>query len=259
MPSVDYAPGIPMWIDLGTSDMEAATRFYGNLFGWQFQSAGPDAGGYGFFMLNGKMVAGVGPLMSEQQPVAWSTYIDTANADETTAKAREAGGTVIVEPMDVMGAGRMAFFIDPTGAAIGIWQPLQHGGAELANEPGAFTWNELATRDIEAAKKFYKAVFNWDGTTSPFGPTTYTEFKIGDRTVGGMREMGPNDPPQVPPHWLVYFAVADTDASATTVSGQGGTVLVPPMDIEPGRFSVFTDPQGAAFAVIALNPAVVGG
>jgi predicted enzyme related to lactoylglutathione lyase len=248
-----------MWIDLGTSDMEAATRFYGNLFGWQFQSAGPEAGGYGFFLLNGKMVAGVGPLMSEQQPVAWSTYIDTDDADATTAKVREAGGTVIVEPMDVMDVGRMAFYFDPTGAAIGVWQPRTHTGAELANEPGAFTWNELATRDIEAAKAFYKKVFGWEGTTSPFGPTTYTEFKIGDRTVAGMREIGPDEPAQMPAYWLVYFAVADTDNAVSTASGQGGNVLVPPMDIEPGRFSVLTDPQGAAFAVIAVKPAMVSG
>jgi len=259
MPTVEYAPGVPMWVDLGTSDLDAATRFYGKVFGWQFQSAGADAGGYGFYMLNGKMVAGAGPLMSDQQPVAWSTYIDSADADATVAKAREAGGTVIVEPMDVMGAGRMAFVLDPTGAAIGIWQPLQHTGAELANEPGAFCWNELATRDIEAAKRFYKAVFDWDGTTNAFGDTTYTEFKVGDRTVCGMREMGANDPPQVPAHWLVYFAVADTDAAVSTISGAGGAVLVPPMDIDPGRFSVATDPQGAAFGVIALRTAPVGG
>ena len=259
MPSVDYAPGIPMWIDLGTSDVEAAGRFYGSLFGWEYQSAGPDAGGYGFFMLNDKMVGGVMSLMSDQQPVAWSTYIDSADADATAAKVREAGGTVVVEPMDVMDAGRMAMFIDPTGAAIGIWQPIAHTGAELANEPGAFTWNELATRDVEAAKAFYKKVFDWDGTTQPFGPTTYTEFKIGDRSVAGMREIGSDEPAQMPAHWLVYFAVADTDAAVATVGQQGGKVVVPAMDIEPGRFSILTDPQGAAFAVIAVKTAPVAG
>jgi predicted enzyme related to lactoylglutathione lyase len=258
MPSVDYVPGVPMWIDLGTPDVDAAVRFYGNLFGWTATEPAPDTGGYRMFTLNGKMVAGVMPLMSPQQPPAWSTYIDSANADETTAKVREAGGTVIVEPMDVMDAGRMAFYIDPTGAAIGIWQPGQHTGAELANEPGSFTWNELATRDTEAAKAFYKKVFGWDADTHAMGPMTYTEFKIGDRAVAGMREMGPNDPPQVPPHWLVYFAVGDTDAAVATVSKQGGNVLAPPMDIEPGRMSVVSDPHGAAFAIIAVKTAPVG-
>ncbi|HXA27231.1 MAG TPA: VOC family protein [Candidatus Angelobacter sp.] len=257
MPSVDYVPGVPMWIDLGTSDLEAATRFYSSIFGWEFQSAGPEAGGYGFFMLNGKMVAGAGPLMSEQQPIVWSTYIDTDDADATVAKAREAGGTVIVEPMDVMDVGRMAFFIDPTGAAIGVWQPKTHTGAELANEPGAFTWNELATRDVEGAKAFYNKVFGWTGDTLPFGPTTYTELKLGGRTIGGMREIGPDEPAQMPAHWLVYFAVADTDAAVAKVGEQGGKVLVPATDIDPGRFSVFTDPQGAPFAVIALRTAPV--
>jgi predicted enzyme related to lactoylglutathione lyase len=247
-----------MWIDLGTSDVEAAARFYNSLFGWEYQSAGPDTGGYGFFTLGGKMVAGVGPLMSEQQPVVWSTYIDTADADATVARAREAGGTVIVEPMDVMDVGRMAFLLDTTGAAIGLWQPKTHTGAELANEPGAFTWNELATRDIAAAKTFYKAVFGWDGDTHDMGAAgSYTEFKIGDRTVAGMREIGANDPAEMPAHWLVYFAVADTDSAVETAGRQGGNVLVPPMDIDPGRFSVLTDPQGAPFAIIAVRTAPV--
>jgi len=259
MPSVDYVPGVPMWIDLGTSDLEAATRFYGGLFGWEFQSAGPEAGGYGFYMLGGKMVAGAGPLMQPQQPVAWSTYIDTADADETAAKVRAAGGTVLMEPMDVMDVGRMAFFMDPTGAAFGVWQPKTHTGAEVANEPGAFCWNELATRDINAAKAFYKAVFGWEGDTNAWGETSYTEFKIGGRTIGGMREMGSGDPPQVPAHWLVYFAVADTDGAVAKVGEQGGQVLVPAMDIDPGRFAVFSDPQGAAFAVIQLKEAPVTG
>lgn len=258
MPSVEYGPGVPMWIDLGTSDLDAANRFYGSLFGWEFQSAGPEAGGYGFYMKGGKMVAGVGPLMQPQQPVAWSTYICSADADDTAAKVRAAGGTVLMEPMDVMGVGRMAFFMDTTGAAFGIWQPITHTGAELANEPGAFCWNELATRDVEAAKAFYKAVFDWDGDTNAWGETTYTEFKVGGRTIGGMREMGANDPAEVPAHWLVYFAVENTDAAVARTSEGGGSVLVPAMDIEPGRFAVFTDPQGAAFAVIQLQGAPVG-
>lgn len=259
MPSVEYSPGVPMWIDLGTSDMDAAQRFYGALFGWEFQSAGPDAGGYGFFMLRGKMVGGVGPLMQPQQPVAWSTYIDSADADETAAKVRAAGGQVLVEPMDVMGVGRLAFFMDPTGAAFGVWQPITHTGSELANEPGAFCWNELATRDVEAAKAFYKAVFDWEGRTEPWEGGSYTEFKIGDRTVAGMREMGAQDPAEMPAHWLVYFAVENAESAVATAGGAGGSVLVPPMDIERvGRFSVLSDPQGAAFAVIALQPAPVG-
>jgi uncharacterized protein len=258
MPSVEYVPGVPMWIDLGTSDLEAAGRFYASLFGWEFQSAGPDAGGYGFFMLRGKMVAGAGPLMSEQQPVAWSTYIHSADVEATAARARQAGGTVMVEPMDVMDAGRMAFVLDSTGAAIGVWQPKSHAGAELANEPGAFAWNELATRDVEGAKAFYQAVFDWDAHTRDMGAgAMYTEFQVGGRSVAGMRAMDADYPPQVPAHWLVYFAVADADAAVSTASEQGGRVVVPPMDVEPGRLAVLSDPQGAPFAVIAMREAPV--
>jgi predicted enzyme related to lactoylglutathione lyase len=258
MPSVEYVHGVPIWIDLGTPDVAKAAQFYGSLFGWTADEPQPEAGGYTMFRKDGKMVAGVGPLMSEQQPVAWSTYLTSDDADDTAAKVREAGGTVLVEPMDVMDAGRMAFFMDPTGAAFGIWQPGLHKGAELVNEPGALTWNELATRDVEGAKAFYNKVFGITGETRPFGGTSYTELKVGERLVGGLREMGEMDPPSVPPHWLVYFAVGDTDASVATVTEKGGNVLLPPMTIDPGRFSIVTDPQGATFAVIALNPAMVG-
>jgi predicted enzyme related to lactoylglutathione lyase len=257
MPSVEYVPGVPMWVDLGTPDVDAAVRFYGDLFGWTAGETSPETGGYRVFTKNGKSVAAVSPLMSPDQPVAWSTYICTGDADATVAAAREAGGTVVVEPMDVLDLGRMAFVIDPTGAAIGLWQPGKHQGAELVNEPGAFSWSELATRDVAAAKTFYNKVFGWTGESHDFGGGSYTEFKLGDRSVGGMREMGPNDPPQVPPHWLVYFAVEDADASVAKVSQNGGQVFMPPMDIDPGRFSIVSDPHGALFAVIALRTAPV--
>src|SRR5947209_880597 len=121
-----YAPGTPMWVDLGTGDLEGARAFYGGLFGWDVMDLGPDAGGYGFFMREGNMVGGMGPLQDPQQPPAWSIYIATADADATAEAVRAAGGQVIVEPMDVMDAGRMAIFMDAGGAAFGVWQPQQH-------------------------------------------------------------------------------------------------------------------------------------
>jgi predicted enzyme related to lactoylglutathione lyase len=214
---------------------------------------GEEAGNYTLFSQGGKQVAGAGPLMMEGQPVAWTSYIYVDDLDATAAKVAAAGGTAIVPPMDVMDVGRMAVFLDPTGAAFASWQPRLHTGAELFNEPVALCWNELASRDIEASKRFYGSVFGWEGSTSPFGPTTYTEFQANGTTIAGMREMGPQDPPDVPPHWLAYFAVADTDAIAAKAEQLGGKVLVPPMTIPPGRFAVLSDPQGAVFAVIAMG------
>jgi len=250
MPAVDYKPNTARWVDLGTADLEAAKAFYGALFGWRPESMGEEAGNYTIFHQGDKSIAGAAPLMMEGQPTAWSTYIYVDDLDATAAKVAANGGTALVQPMDVMDVGRMAVFMDPTGAVVAAWQPKLHQGADLFNEPVSLCWNELASRDIEASKKFYGAVFGWTGDTQPYGPMTYTEFKANGETAAGMREMGPQDPPNLPPHWLAYFNVADTDATVEKAKGLGATVLAPAMDIPAGRFAVLADPQGAAFGVI---------
>jgi hypothetical protein len=250
-----YAPGTPSWVDLASPDVSVTHRFYGDLFGWDVAETGPDMGGYAMFTLKGRNVAGVMPSQGDGQPAAWSTYVSVADADATIDKVRAAGGTVLVEPTDVPGAGRMAVFVDVTGAALGLWQPDGHPGAGLANEPGAFCWNELQTRDTEAATAFYRAVFGWDARSSAMGDVTYTEWHLGEPAIGGMLSMPAEVPAEVPAYWLTYFAVEDCDAALARAVELGATTLVPPMDVEPGRFAVLTDPTGAAFAVIAMPPA----
>jgi predicted enzyme related to lactoylglutathione lyase len=248
-----YEPGTPSWVDVSAKDVKATAAFYSGLFGWEFQDAGPDAGGYGMFTLGGKTVAGIGPLQAEGQPPAWTTYVSTDSADAAVGRIQEAGGAVFMPPMDVMDAGRMAIAADPTGAVFGLWQPNLMKGADLVNDPGAFCWNELSTRDTSAAIGFYEKVFGWKGDTSAFGDTTYTEFKLNDRSVAGMMPMGDNFPAEVPANWLVYFTVTDCDAAVAAAQQAGGGVATPPMDIHIGRFAVLTDPNGAVFAVIAMS------
>src|SRR5438132_8374367 len=239
----EYAPGTPCWIDLQTSDVDKGAEFYRKLFGWDRQQLGPEAGGYGFFLKNGKMVAGVGPKMDPQAPTVWSLYVCVSDADATASKARESGGTVIVEPMDVMTAGRMGFFVDPTGAVIGVWQPRDHKGAQLANEVGTWGWSECQTRDVGQAKTFYQSVFGWKPTElADMG--NYTVFENDGRGIGGCMAMPDEVPKEVPAYWLTYFGVDNTDASVDTVQKAGGGVFVPPMDIPTvGRFAVVSDPQ----------------
>ena len=251
----DYPPGTPSWVDLGSPDPDAAARFYKEVFGWEAEQRGDpeQTGGYRTFTLSGKSVGGLMPLMNEQQPPAWSTYISVADADETMAKVKDAGGQALMEPMDVMDLGRMAFFMDSTGAALGVWQPKAHTGAEFINKPGALCWNELSTREPDKAKEFYGAVFGWEPDVDESGPIPYTRWTRGeDDIVAGMMEMGDQFPPEVPSHWGVCFAVEDTDAAVAKVEPAGGKVMVPPTDIPIGRFSVMTDPQGVQFAVITL-------
>ena len=249
-----YAPGTPIWVDLASPDLEASRTFYGQLFGWEALPGPPEAGGYTMFTLGGKLVAGLGPTFSPEQPPAWSTYISTADADATADAVRQAGGQVIMEPMDVLDAGRMATFIDPTGAYVGVWQPDRHRGAEVVNEPGSFCWNELNTRNVEAAKPFYSRVFGWESDTNPMpNGESYTEWKIDGKSIAGGFQMTEQIPDYVPPHWLTYFTVPDCGAAVARIQELGGSVAVPPTDIGFGHFAVAADPQGAVFAVMAFK------
>lgn len=249
----NYAPGTPCWVDLGTPDIDAAAGFYAGLFGWQVPPAEniENTGGYRRATKNGADVAGMMPLMQEGQPPAWATYVGVEDADATAAAVKEAGGNVLAEPMDVMDLGRMAIFADPTGAVFGIWQPGTFPGAGIVNEPGALSWNELGTRDPDAAKAFYAAVFGWSFRDNDMGEMgTYTEWLRGEDSIGGMMDVSGRMPDEIPAHWLVYFAVENTDAALEAVKSSGGGVSFGPIDIPAGRFAMVTDPHGAAFAVI---------
>ncbi|GAA1966761.1 VOC family protein [Catenulispora subtropica] len=261
MKMTDYKPGTPCWVDLGTSDVEAAKSFYGAVFGWTAETDDdPKTGGYTMFLLDGAPAAGVMPLMSPEQPVAWSTYVSVTDADATARKIGDAGGTVLVEPMDVSDVGRMAFFQDPTGAAFGVWQPRNFKGAGVVDEPGSLTWDELATRDAEAAKVFYPAVFGWGMDTNPMdGGMDYTEWQLDGKDIGGLMQMDDEHfPKDVPPHWAVYFGTADCQATVDKVGQLGGAVIVPPTPIPVGIFAVCRDPQGGYFSLIQLKEGQVG-
>jgi predicted enzyme related to lactoylglutathione lyase len=253
MEMTKYEPGVPSWVDLGTPDIDRAAAFYSALFGWQIDEGPEEAGGYRMAMVGDKAVAGLGPAMNPGPPM-WTTYVTTASADDTTKTVTANGGQVFVEPMDVLDVGRMAVFADPVGAAFSVWEPRAHIGAQLVNEPGTWSWSELLTTDVPASKAFYGAVFGWGAETHGDGPMAYTEWKLGGRSIGGMMQKPPMMPAEVPPFWAVYFSVVDTDAAVARISELGGSVTVPPMDIEPGRFATVTDPTGATFNVITLKP-----
>jgi predicted enzyme related to lactoylglutathione lyase len=241
-------------VDHTSPDVQASARFYDSLFGWQSQDLGEEAGHYTMFTSNGKNVAATTPPMAPGTPPAWSTYISTANIEDTAKKVDANGGKTLVAPMQVMDQGSMGVFQDPTGAVFAAWQPAAMKGAQMVNKPVSLSWNELATRDLEAAKSFYSKVFGW-GVKSNKMPdgSEYVEWQINGSPVGGGQAMGSMYPPQVPPHWLVYFAVANTDDVVKKAQEMGGKVMAPAMDIPQGRMAVLTDPQGAAFAVIQLS------
>ncbi len=254
----EYAPGTFCWVELGTTDGEAAKKFYTELFGWSFidNPIRPDMV-YTMLKLNGKDVGALYKMPAEMTaqgiPPNWLSYASVISADEAAAKAKSLGGTLMKEPFDVFDVGRMAVIQDPTGAVFAVWEPRKHKGAGVVNVPNSFCWNELITTDSTKAGDFYANLFGWGRDVQNFGPMEYTMFTNGDRPAGGMFKMTP-EMGTVPPNWLVYFAVDDCDTKTQKATELGGTTMKPPDDIPGiGRFSVILDPQGAGLALIKLD------
>jgi predicted enzyme related to lactoylglutathione lyase len=256
-----YEPGTFSWVDIATSDLEAAKSFYAGIFGWEYDTQDSPVGPYVMALKNGQAVAGMGILPQDQQdmgvPSMWSSYVSVASADESAAKAAELGGTVMMPPMDAMDAGRMAFVIAPGGEMFGLWEAKNHIGAGLVGEHGSVVWNELATRNLEEASGFYSNLFGWTVTTGPVAGTDmeYSVATVGEAMASGLMTMGDNWPAEVPPHWVVYFEVDDCEASAAAAKDLGGTVVVPPMTVEGvGTFATIQDPTGATCSIMTSAP-----
>jgi hypothetical protein len=237
-----------MWVDLGSGDARAAVGFYGALFGWDCENQGEEAGNYHLARLRGLNVAGLGG-QPEPGPSWWTTYFSTADVEATIARVEAAGGQLVAGPLDVMGQGRMAVFMDPTGAAFSVWQPQAHTGSGIVGEPGTMWWHELNTREPTRALDFYRSVFGWTSEHFGEGGMDYTVLRLGNEDVGGLMTMGDDYPAEVPNNWLVYFAVEDCDAAVAKVRQLGGSVRMEAIDIPVCRFAVVADPDGAVFAV----------
>jgi uncharacterized protein len=247
-------PGTFCWVECGTTNSAAVKPFYKELFGWEYddQPMGP-GGVYTIIKLRGKDVGGLydmpSEMLTQNVPSHWLSYIAVENADDATAQAVSAGGTVMREPTDAGPNGRLSIVQDPTGAVFAVWQAKAQAGAGAYRETGSFCWNELATPDAQKAGDFYALLFGWGRETFP-GPSDYVIFKNGDVGVGGMHQITPEMGP-VPPHWLVYFSVNDCDATVRKVTELGGGILRPAEDIpDIGRFAILTDPASAVFAII---------
>jgi uncharacterized protein len=243
-----YPNGTFCWVDLGATDVPGAKAFYVGLFGWEFEDLSADEGTYTICRVRGRDVAGV-HQHTEEQGTGWSSHISVDDLNATTSRARELGAAVLAEPFDVPGAGRTSVLRDPGGAVVALWQAGGHGGAELVNEVGTWTWTELVTADLDAAKGFYGELFGWSAADIP-GPILRTSFSLGDLLVGGGHAPVTQEDPT--PRWTVSFRVADADQSVATAQKLGGTVLLPPMDIPVGRFAIVTDPAGATLTVTAV-------
>jgi predicted enzyme related to lactoylglutathione lyase len=279
MPERDgYIAGVPCWVDTSQPDPEAVLPFYGGLFGWEFEDVMPEGseGHYFIGRIRGGDVAAVGSSSEGAPPAAiWNTYIWVERADQTAAKAREAGGRVLMEPFDVMDSGRMAVLADPEGAAFCVWQARNHKGAKIVNEHGALNFNGLATRDPEAARAFYGSLFGWKTLELPAG-AMWTLPGYGDhleeRSPGLREQIGQMGGPdgfidvvaaitpiadvdsETPPHWSVTFGVDNVESIAARARELGGEVVAGPFDVPWSRMAVLKDPKGAIFIASQFVP-----
>src|ERR1700727_60068 len=252
----NYTPGTFSWIDLTTPDQEASKRFYGELLGWSFQELPVGEGAYYTMAgVDGHHVAAIAPQPEQQRdggaPPLWNSYITVDSADAAVDRATSLGGSAPAPAFDVMQAGRMAVLQDPQGAYFMVWEPRDTIGAGLVNAPGALTWNELTTPDLDASEDFYGDLFGWTTEIAP-GELEYRLIKTAaGRNNGGMR---PPMPPETPPFWLAYIGTEDIVAAAAKVTELDGKVLAPPMTVEGiGEIAVAADSLGAVFALYAGN------
>ena len=254
MSSNNLKPGSFCWMELATTDQQAAKTFYMDLFGWT-ASDSPMAPGefYSIFQLEGKDVAAGYTLRPDQRqmgvPPHWMLYIACENADASAKRASELGGTVLAGPFDVMDVGRMAVVKDPTGAVFCLWEAKKHSGVGAYAIDNAFCWADLMTRDAARASEFYSQLFGWKWEKGEHDPSGYLHLKNGDDFIGGMPP-SEHMTPGVTPHWQLYIQVANCDASVDKAKRMGANVFFGPISMENvGRFAVVSDPQGAAFSV----------
>lgn len=255
----EYEHGTFGWVDYAAADLDAAKAFYGELFGWSLDegAAGSGGGRYVMARLGEKDVGGLLALSEEQQkmgvPPHWNSYVAVDDVDQAVARAGELGGQVLAGPMDLPQAGRVAVVADPTGAVFQLWTPSETVGSVWVNEPNTFCWNELYTNDLDAAETFYTELLGWRSKrASSSEGTPLVELYNGERPAATMMLNQPEWGP-MPSVWGVYFAVADCDGAMARAKELGGTVVLEPREIPPGRFGVVQDPQGGAFSIIQLK------
>ncbi|MFK0151396.1 VOC family protein [Streptomyces sp. NPDC090499] len=230
-----YAEGVPCWVDVQLSDVEAGKRFYGALFGWTFEDAGPEAV---WARLDGAAVARLARKRDGRMPTVWTVYFATPDARDLARRVVAAGGQIVNDPVPVRDLGTAALAADPTGAVFGLWQAAGHPGFGVRHAPGTFVWAQLYTSDLEAANVFYGRLF----TAALFGAGARPDFgraPVTDVFAAGM-----------PSQFVVHFRTGDVAAAALAVQQLGGRVQTPPFETSYGKVAVVTDNQGAFFALL---------
>lgn len=251
-------PGQFYWYELLTNDADAAIEFYRHVIGWTtqpYEFPGNEGPAYTVWQNGGAGIGGVMEIdpdtMGEMSP-QWVAYVYVTDVDDTVRRAKELGGQVIQDPMDLPTVGRMAGLADPQGATFWLLAPSSDESMPKTPAVGSFSWNELATSDSQASLDFYRQLFDWD---------TIEELDMGNGWMyrmfgrkgsmwGGIYNSSPDS--KLDRLWLFYVRVEDIDAAVERVKERGGTVVSGPMEVPGGdRVAECRDPQGAAFGLHA--------
>jgi uncharacterized protein len=259
-----YEHGVPCWVDIWTGDADRSAEFYARLFGWEMIGGANEAGVRHLIgRVRGRDVAAIGSRADLSAPPSWGTYVWVDDADASAERAVAGGGRLVMEPFDSLAGGRMAIIADPAGAVLGLWQPGAHRGAELVNEPGAWSMSGLMADDVDGAEAFYGPLFGWRAERFSMGDAEGVLWRL-DGYVGGepqqpvprdvVATMIPTGDEATPAHWSVDFWIADVDAAVAEAPALGGSVVTPPYEIPgtPLRQAVLADPDGATFSATQL-------
>ena len=244
-----WPAGTPNWVDISVPDIDAALQFYGSVVGWSFAGTDAEYGGYRMCQVDGRSVAGIGPMQAAEQPTAWLVYLASDDADASAKLITENGGTLLADPFDLDGVGRIAVARDSTGGAFGVFHGREEIGTQVVDEPGCMVWEDARLTDVAEGRRFYQAVFGYTYEPVPgMDFEGYGTFSIDGRPGGGMGGMmGAAE--GTPSHWVVYFSVPDVDTALAAAERGGGRVLMAAQDTPYGRMAVVNDPFGAVFAV----------
>ncbi|TIC81638.1 VOC family protein [Nocardioides sp. GY 10127] len=243
-------PGQPTWIELFTTDADAACRFYADLLGWTVGESSSEFGGYRMLFLDGTPIAGVMPDDGSGAPSAWNTYLAVEDVEATVARVPDGGGTVLVPPGTVADLGRFAVLADPAGAVVGLWQPIEFAGFARFAEVGAPGWFETLSTDYDASVAFYRDVLDWPthtmSDTPDFRYTTHgkdAEASAGIMDASGFLSAGQAS-------WQFYLLVESTDETVARALELGGSESQPAEDTPYGRIGSLVDPLGVPFKVM---------
>jgi uncharacterized protein len=256
----DYTIGVPCWVDALPEEPSRTADFYAEILGWELDDRlGPDGpGSYYVGRLGGRAVAAVGTPPATDLSPAWITYIRVDDVDAAARRAVESGGRVVHADLPTVDGDRRVLLADPAGATFGIRQSGLIDGAELVNEPGAWSISILNTGDAEAAKAFYGGMFGWTTSAVDAGGVELTMWQLPGYFGGEPSQPVPRDVVAVmaplpdgddAARWDVNFWIDDADAAAAKTEELGGTVLAAPTDQPPFREAVIADPAGAAMAI----------